>query len=75
MGLGSQNLTAKEKRIFRRIVNAANTAGDQQRLALDKRLGRISKSIAKKNSTVSKNIAAKIREKIIDPFRKKHPDL
>jgi hypothetical protein len=72
MGLGSQNLTAKEKRIFRRIVNAANTAGDQQRVALDKRLGRISKGVAKKNSAVSKNIAAKIREKIIDPFRKKH---
>jgi hypothetical protein len=74
MGLGSQNLTNKEKRLFRKIVNAANEAGEKKRVAFDKRLARISKSIARKNSAVSKNIAARIRKDIIDPYRKKNPN-
>ena len=74
MGLGSQNLTATEKNIFRKIVKKADATPGGKRL-LNRTLGRISKSEVKKNSTVSKNIAAKVSKLIIDPFRKKNPIL
>ena len=73
MGLGSQSLTDTEKRIFRQIVNAANSTSTGKH-RLDRKLGRISKGEISRNSNVSKNIAAKVRTQIIDPFRRQNPN-
>jgi hypothetical protein len=72
MSLGSQGLTDNEKRIFRKIVRAAETAGTKP--ALEKHLGRISKRVVKKSTTASSRIAAAVREEIIDPFRRRNPE-
>ena len=71
MGLGSQDLTDVEKKIFRKIIKAASATPTGKR-RLDRKLGRISKGEIKKNSAVSKNIAAEVSTQIIDPFRRKH---
>ena len=73
MGLSSQSLSDTEKRIFRKILKAANATARGRR-RLDKKLGRISQAKIKQNSTVSKNIAAEIIKQIIDPYRRRHPD-
>jgi hypothetical protein len=63
MSLTSQNLSKKEKDIYKMIEKE-----DPQ--ALSKRRLRIVKKLVKANSNVSQRITNEIRSKIINPFRK-----
>jgi hypothetical protein len=63
MSLTSQNLSKKEKDIYKMIEKE-----DPQ--AMSKRRLRIVKKFVKANSNVSQRITNEIRSKIINPFRK-----
>jgi hypothetical protein len=64
MALTSQNLTKKEKEIYKMIER-------EDPEALSKRRVRIVKKFVKANSNVRDQITNEIKEKIINPFRKK----
>ena len=70
MGLASQGLTKEEKEIFRRLVNAAKRKKGGS-ASLQRKLSSITSEEVGNNETVKKNIKDRIREEIIDPFRKK----
>jgi hypothetical protein len=65
MSLTSQNLSTTEKRIYKRMETE-----DPENIA--KRRLRIVKKIVKRNSTVSRRITNEIREKMINPFRRRN---
>ena len=65
MSLTSQNLSRREKEIYARMERE-----DPENIA--KRRLRIVKKFVSRNGNVSKRITNEIREKIINPFRRRN---
>jgi hypothetical protein len=65
MSLTSQSLSRKEKEIYKMMETE-----DPETIA--KRRLRIVKKIVNRNSAVSKRITKEIREKMINPFRRRN---
>jgi hypothetical protein len=65
MSLTSQNLTKREKEIYKMIESQDPETTAKRRL-------RIVKKFVSRNGNVSKRIRNEIREKIINPFRRRN---
>jgi hypothetical protein len=65
----SQNLTNKEKRLYR-YIQAKTSA----RVDLRKKMYSITRKYVNKDSAASKKIAQDIKAKVLQPYRKKHPN-